>query len=85
MQSKLVGTTVRLVDPLQAVTLEREQPSIVQVPQNETLSITEVTNEVTGLLLADWNGVQLIVFEQDLRVALDGTASRQLPPESSQE
>lgn len=83
MKTKLVGTEVRLVYPLQAVVAEGERSSALHVPKSETLSITEVANEVTGLLTADWNGKRILFFEQDLEVALDGKARYQLPPDSS--
>ena len=83
MKSELIGTKVRLVYPLRAIAVasEGERGSLVQLPNRVTLSITGVANEITGLLSADWNGKQVMVFEQDLRSALDGTAPYQLPPD----
>ena len=79
MKSKLVGTEVRLVYPVRAIPAEG---SILDVPEKDTLRITEVVNDFTGLLAAEWQGKRVLVFEQDLKAALDGTATDQLPPDS---
>ena len=70
---------MRLVYPLRANSRGRLD---LDVPEKDTLRVTEVVNDVTGLFAAEWQGKRVLVFEQDLKAALDGTATDQLPPDS---
>ena len=87
MKPELIGTKVRLIYPLQAITVSAkdQQDSVLYVPIRSSLVITEVANEITGLLVADWDGKRILLFEKDLKTALGGAAIYQSPPDPSGE
>lgn len=82
MIDELIGTAVRLVYPLRAIAAETGRGLTLQIPKSETLLITGVPNEKSGLLAAEWNGVRILLFYHDLDVALNGTTPYQIAPDS---